>query len=100
MTDGRKNLDRIYVNTLVYVIEILRFALNDNLCQLIYCFLEKNRKRQVYQLVLFTSFWLNKKYGFFRFCSTRKIGPSLESDYVKNTPHFYVIGVGIKKKVK
>ena len=41
MTEGRKNLDNIYIFALVYVIEILRFALNDNLCQQIYCFLFK-----------------------------------------------------------
>ena len=32
-TEGRKNLDNIHVDVLVDVIEILRFALNDNLYQ-------------------------------------------------------------------
>ena len=29
-TEGRKNLENIYINVTIYVPEILRFALNDN----------------------------------------------------------------------
>ena len=32
-TEGRKNLDNIYLIVLGYVIEILPFVLNDKLCQ-------------------------------------------------------------------
>ena len=49
-------------------------------------------------LVFFASYWLDEKYGFFRFCGAMEIGPGLESDYVENTPHYYVIGVEINKK--
>ena len=49
-------------------------------------------------LVFFASFWVDEKYGFFRFCGAREIGPALESEYVEYTPHFYVIGVEINKK--
>lgn len=49
-------------------------------------------------LVFFASFWVDEKFGFFRFCGAKEITPALESDYVENTPHFYVIGVEINKK--
>lgn len=49
-------------------------------------------------LVFFASFWLDEQYGFFRFCGAREVSPTLESEYVEETPHFYVIGVEINKK--
>ena len=49
-------------------------------------------------LVFFASFWVDEEFGFFRFCGAMEITPALESDYVENTPHFYVIGVEINKK--
>lgn len=49
-------------------------------------------------LVFFASFWLDEKYGFFRFCGANEVSPTLESEYVEETPHFYVIGVEINKK--
>lgn len=49
-------------------------------------------------LVFFASFWLDEKYGFFRFCGASEITSTLESEYVEETPHFYVIGVEISKK--
>ena len=49
-------------------------------------------------LVFFASFWVDEKYGFLRFCGVSEIPPTMESDYVENTPHYYVIGVEINKK--
>ncbi|MBQ8602682.1 MAG: DUF5041 domain-containing protein [Bacteroides sp.] len=48
-------------------------------------------------LVFFASCWVDKVYGFFRFCGAMEIGPNMEADYVENTPHYYVIGVEINK---
>ena len=49
-------------------------------------------------LVFFASYWLDEEYGFFRFCGAMEVSPTLESEYVEETPHFYVIGVEINKK--
>jgi len=49
-------------------------------------------------LVFFASYWLDEEYGFFRFCGAREVSPTLESEYVEETPHFYVIGIEINKK--
>ena len=49
-------------------------------------------------LVFFASYWLDEQGGFFRFCGAMEVSPGLESDYVEDTPHFYVIGVEINKK--
>ena len=51
-------------------------------------------------LVFFASYWVDVEFGFFRFCGAMEIGPGMESDYIENTPHYYVIGVEINKKKK
>lgn len=51
-------------------------------------------------LVFFASYWVDELGGFLRFCGAMKISPGMESDYIENTPHYYVIGVEINKKKK
>ena len=60
--------------------------------------IDKFEEGKFIPLVFFASFWLDEEYGFFRFCGAREISPTLESDYVEDTPHYYVIGVEIHKK--
>ena len=60
--------------------------------------LDKFEEGKFIPLVFFASFWLDGEYGFFRFCGAMEISPTLESDYVEDTPHYYVIGVEIHKK--
>lgn len=60
--------------------------------------LEKFEEGKFIPLVFFASYWLDEKFGFFRFCGAMKVSPTLESEYVEETPHFYVIGVEINKK--
>lgn len=60
--------------------------------------MDKFEEGKFIPLVFFASFWLDEKYGFFRFCGANEISPTMESDYVEETPHFYVIGVEISKK--
>lgn len=49
-------------------------------------------------LVFFGSYWLDEKYGFFRFCGAMEIGADMGQEYIESTPHYYAIGVEIKKK--
>ena len=49
-------------------------------------------------LVFFGSYWLDEKYGFFRFCGALEIGADMGQEYIESTPHYYAIGVEIKKK--
>ena len=60
--------------------------------------LEKFEEGKFIPLVFFASYWLDEEYGFFRFCGAMEVSPTLESEYVEETPHFYVIGVEINKK--
>jgi hypothetical protein len=49
-------------------------------------------------LVFFGSYWLDEKYGFFRFCGALEIGADMGQEYIESTPHYYAIGVEINKK--
>lgn len=60
--------------------------------------IDKFEEGKFIPLVFFASFWVDEKYGFFRFCGAMEVSPTLESEYVEETPHFYVIGVEINKK--
>ena len=59
--------------------------------------LDKFEEGKFIPLVFFASFWVDEKYGFLRFCGAQEISSTMESDYIENTPHFYVIGVEIQK---
>lgn len=51
-------------------------------------------------LVLFGSSWADGYYDGYplmRFCGESEIDPDLSSDILKNIPHYYVIGVNVKK---
>ena len=62
--------------------------------------LDKFEEGKFIPLVFFASYWVDVEFGFFRFCGAMEIGPGMESDYIENTPHYYVIGVEINKKKK
>ena len=49
-------------------------------------------------LVFFGSFWLDEKFGFFRFCGAMEIGADMGQEYIESTPHYYAIGVEVNKK--
>lgn len=49
-------------------------------------------------LVLYGSFWLDKKYNIFRFCGEKEIDPDLSTEILQYIPHYYIIGVKFVKK--
>jgi len=50
-------------------------------------------------LVLFGASWWDSKYEFFRFCGEKEILPDMSGDILKNSPHYYIIGIeAIKQK--
>lgn len=49
-------------------------------------------------LVLLGSMWVDHQWGFLRFCGENEIDPEMSSTILKYLPHYYVIGVEIKKK--
>ena len=49
-------------------------------------------------LVLFGSMWIDRKWGIFRFCGEKEIDPDMSTGILKYIPHYYVIGVEVKKK--
>ena len=60
--------------------------------------LNKFEEGKFIPLVLYGSFWLDKKYNVFRFCGEREIDPDMSTEILKYIPHYYVIGVEFKKK--
>ena len=51
--------------------------------------------------MLVGSFWWDPEFEVFRFCGDNVIEPDLSSGIIKNTPHYYVIGmVATKQKDK
>lgn len=53
---------------------------------------------QFIPLVMFGSFWYDKKYGFHRFCGENEIDPDMSSEIFKYIPHYYVIGIEVNLK--
>lgn len=49
-------------------------------------------------LVLLGSGWIDRKWGVFRFCGEPVIDPDMSTSILKDIPHYYVIGVEVKKK--
>ena len=44
-------------------------------------------------LAAYASFWFDEKYSVIRFCGAKEIDPDMSTDILKDTPHYYVIGV-------
>ena len=44
-------------------------------------------------LAAYASFWFDEKYSVIRFCGAKEIDPDMSADILKDTPHYYVIGV-------
>jgi hypothetical protein len=53
-------------------------------------------KEKIIPLVLYASYWYEAETGAYRFCGDGSIKPDLSSDVVKETPHFYVLGIRLK----
>jgi len=48
-------------------------------------------------LVLLGSFWLDTEHGFLRFCGANEMDPDMSTELLEDTPHYFVIGVEIRK---
>ena len=48
-------------------------------------------------LAAYASFWFDEKYSLIRFCGAQEIDPDMSTEILKDTPHYYVIGVTLTK---
>lgn len=48
-------------------------------------------------LVYYGSAWLDKDFGFFRFCGESILNPKMTDRLIKDVPHSYVVGITITK---
>lgn len=48
-------------------------------------------------LATYASFWFDEAYKIIRFCGETEIDPELTAEILKNTPHYYVLGVTFNK---
>lgn len=48
-------------------------------------------------LAAYASFWFDDKYSVIRFCGAKEIDPDMSTEILKDTPHYYVIGVTFTK---
>ena len=48
-------------------------------------------------LAVYASFWFDEKYSIIRFCGAKEIDPDMSTEILKDTPHYYVIGVTLTK---
>ena len=60
--------------------------------------IDKFEEGKFIPLVFFASYWVDEKFGFFRFCGAMEISPTMGQEYIENSPHYYVIGVEINKQ--
>ena len=60
--------------------------------------LQKIRKDEFVPLVLYGSHWYDEKFGITRFCGANYIKPDMSSDILKDSPHYYVIGIKVADK--
>ena len=59
--------------------------------------IDKFEEGKFIPLVLFGSFWIDKDYGFLRFCGANEMDPDMSTVQMKYSPHYFVIGVEIRK---
>ena len=48
-------------------------------------------------LLLVGSFWYDERYGIFRFCGEREMPADMSSPSIPMIPHYYVVGVKVRK---
>ena len=48
-------------------------------------------------LAAYASFWFDEKHSVIRFCGAKEIDPDMSTEILKDTPHYYVIGVTLTK---
>lgn len=48
-------------------------------------------------LVLYGSWWYDERFDVFRFCGENELEPDMTSDLLKEIPHYYIIGIKIKR---
>ena len=49
------------------------------------------------RLAAYTSFWFDAKYNIIRSCGATELDPDMSTEILKDTPHYYVIGVVFTK---
>ena len=60
--------------------------------------IDKFEEDKFIPLVFYASYWMDEQSNFFRFCGAREIGADMGKEYIERTPHYFVIGVVMKKK--
>ncbi len=50
-------------------------------------------------LVLYGSCWYDKRHDIYRFCGDKEISPDMSSEILKNIPHYFIIGIDLRKTV-
>ena len=53
----------------------------------------KDRRFSYIPLAAYTSFWFDVKYNIIRSCGASELDPDMSTEILKDTPHYYVIGV-------
>lgn len=48
-------------------------------------------------LVTYASFWFDETHKVIRFCGEKELDPELTAEILKNTPHYYILGVTFNK---
>ncbi len=59
--------------------------------------MDKFEEGKFIPLVLYGSYWIDKEYGYLRFCGANEMDPDMSTELLEDTPHYYVIGVEINK---
>lgn len=59
--------------------------------------MDKFEEGKFIPLVLFGSFWIDKEYGALRFCGDNEMDPDMSTVQIEYSPHYFVIGVEIRK---
>ena len=59
--------------------------------------MDKFEEGKFIPLVLFGSYWIDKEYGSLRFCGDNEMDPDMSTVQMKYSPHYFVIGVEIRK---
>lgn len=50
-------------------------------------------------LVLYGSYWYDDQCDLYRFCGDKEISPDMSSEILKSIPHYFIIGVDLRKTV-
>lgn len=48
-------------------------------------------------LLLYGSGWVDERFGMIRFCGEKEIDPDMKAEILSNLPHYYIVGLEMKK---